>query len=331
MPSKSGSEISVIACYGANEGYMMPKLSIIIPIYNVAPYLNECIDSLMSQTFADFEALFVNDGSTDGSLGILESYAEKDSRIRIFSQPNRGVSAARNLALDNARGEWIAFLDGDDTIDSQWFEKVMRYERDDVDIIHVDAGYCFNARRPADSCDYRTFLRDGWSCLNFVRKNVIGDLRYKERMRFKEDVVFFTALALKTSRIAVAGEKGYNYRKREGSAISVNITDEDCVRFFKEIMRLELPRDDFGRAVGYDLILWVKGRDWHNGYNAHSCPILSFWREGIESGRLKSSDVRWWWRPGLRRWLKTGDLSSLKKMLDFRIKAECVIRGRGIK
>lgn len=327
MLSKSGSEISVIACCGANEGYMMPKLSIVIPIYNVAPYLNECIDSLLLQTFADFEALFVNDGSTDGSLGILESYAEKDSRIRIFSQPNRGVGAARNLALDNARGEWITFLDGDDTIDSRWFEKVMRHKRDDVDIIHVDAEYCFYARRPAHSCDYKTFLRDGWSCLNFVRKNVIGDLRYKEGMRFKEDVVFFTALALKTSRIVLANENGYNYRKREGSAISVNITDEDCSRFYKEMMRLRLPRDDFGRAVGYDLILWVKGRDWRNGYDPRRCPVLSFWRKEIDAGRLKISDVRWWWRFGLYRWLKTGDLSSLKKMLDFRIRAECVIRG----
>lgn len=304
----------------------MPKLSVIIPIYNVAPYLNECIDSLLSQTFADFEALIVNDGSTDGSLGILENYAKKDSRVRIFSQPNRGVSAARNLALENARGEWIAFLDGDDTIDSRWFEKVMRHERDDVDIIHVDAEYCFNARRPADSCDYRTFLRDGWSCLNFVRKNVIGDLRYKEGMRFKEDVVFFTALALKTSRIAVAGEKGYNYRKREGSAISLDITEEDCVSFFKEIMRLELPRDNYGRAVGYDLILWVKGRDWYNGYDASRCPVLSFWREEIEVGRLKVSDVRWWWRFGLRYWLKTGNLYPLKKTLELRIKTENFLR-----
>ena len=304
----------------------MPKLSVIIPIYNVAPYLNECIDSLLSQTFADFEALIVNDGSTDGSLKIIENYATKDSRIRIFSQSNKGVSAARNLALDNARGEWIAFLDGDDTIDSQWFEKVMRHERDDVDIIHVDAEYCFNARRPADSCDYRTFLRDGWSCLNFVRKNVIGDLRYKEGMRFKEDVFFFTALALKTSRIAVAGEKGYNYRKREGSAISLNITEEDCVRFFKEIMRLELPRNDFGRAVGYDLILWVKGRDWRNGYDASRCPVLSFWRDEIEVGRLKVSDVRWWWRFGLRYWLKTGNLYPLKKTLELRIKTENFLR-----
>lgn len=327
MPSKSGSEISVIACCGANEGYMMPKLSIVIPIYNVAPYLNECIDSLLSQTFTDFEAIFVNDGSTDNTLEIVENYAERDRRIRISSQPNKGVSAARNLALDNAQGEWIAFLDGDDTIDPQWFEKMMRHERDGVDIIHADSHYCFNAKRPANSCDYKTFLRDGWSCLNFVRRSIIGDLRYKEGMRFKEDVIFFTALAMKTNNIALVSESGYHYRVREGSAISLKISNEDSLRFYKELSLLGVPRDDFGKAIGYDLVLWVKGRDWSSEYKSQGCPILAFWREGLKIRLLKYSDVRFWWRLGLWRWVKSGDLSWFKKTLDFRIILGSLLRG----
>lgn len=90
------------------------KFSIIIPVYNVDPYLRECLDSVLSQTFSDWEAICVDDGSTDGSGAILDEYAEKDARFRVIHQKNAGVSAARNVALDCARGEWIGFLDADD-------------------------------------------------------------------------------------------------------------------------------------------------------------------------------------------------------------------------
>lgn len=92
----------------------MPKFSIIIPVYNVAPYLRECLDSVLAQTFADWEAICVDDGSTDESGAILDECAARDSRFRVFHKENGGVSSARNLALDNVKGEWIGFLDGDD-------------------------------------------------------------------------------------------------------------------------------------------------------------------------------------------------------------------------
>lgn len=95
---------------------MKPFFSIIIPVYNVAPYLRECLDSVLAQTFIDWECLCVDDGSTDESGTILDEYAQKDPRFRIFHQPNAGVSAARNLGLDNAKGEWTLFVDSDDYI-----------------------------------------------------------------------------------------------------------------------------------------------------------------------------------------------------------------------
>ena len=94
----------------------MPFFSIIIPAYNVAPYLRECLNSVLAQTFTDWEAICVDDGSTDGSGTILDEYAAKDSRFRVFHQSNAGVSAARNKALDEAHGEWFLFLDGDDIL-----------------------------------------------------------------------------------------------------------------------------------------------------------------------------------------------------------------------
>lgn len=90
------------------------KISVIIPIYNTEKYLQECLDSVINQSFADIEIICINDGSTDSSLSILESYAQKDERIKVLSQSNKGQAVARNIGLDLAKGEYIFFLDSDD-------------------------------------------------------------------------------------------------------------------------------------------------------------------------------------------------------------------------
>ena len=92
-------------------------ISIIVPVYNAAPYLPQCLDSLVNQTYRDIEIICVNDGSTDNSLDILKAYAERDSRILVIHQENQGLSDARNKGLKNARGEWVMFVDSDDWID----------------------------------------------------------------------------------------------------------------------------------------------------------------------------------------------------------------------
>ena len=91
-----------------------PLISVIVPVFNTAAYLARCLDSLICQTYSNIEILAVNDGSTDESASILSDYAGKDPRIRVFTQENRGLSAARNTALDAARGDWLMFLDSDD-------------------------------------------------------------------------------------------------------------------------------------------------------------------------------------------------------------------------
>ena len=93
-----------------------PFFSVIVPVYNVAPYLEECLDSVLAQTFTDWECLCTDDGSRDGSDRILDAYARRDPRFRVVHQPNAGVSAARNRALDRLRGQWVWFVDGDDCL-----------------------------------------------------------------------------------------------------------------------------------------------------------------------------------------------------------------------
>jgi glycosyltransferase involved in cell wall biosynthesis len=102
-----------------------PKVSVIIPVYNTAPYLRRCLDSVCGQTLRDIEIICVNDGSTDGSPEILREYAAQDARVRVIDfAGNKGVSIARNTGMDAARGEYIGFVDSDDYIDPYFFDKL---------------------------------------------------------------------------------------------------------------------------------------------------------------------------------------------------------------
>ena len=95
----------------------MPGISVIVPVYKVEKYLHECVDSILAQTFRDFELILVDDGSPDNCGAICDEYAAKDSRIRVIHQENQGLSGARNSGIDVARGEYITFVDADDSIE----------------------------------------------------------------------------------------------------------------------------------------------------------------------------------------------------------------------
>ena len=112
----------------------MHKISIIVPVYNTEKYLRRCVDSILAQTFTDFELLLIDDGSSDRSGVICDEYALKDSRVRVFHKENGGVSSARNLGLDNATGEWISFVDSDDWIDGNYLFDLLIDETCDLNV-----------------------------------------------------------------------------------------------------------------------------------------------------------------------------------------------------
>ena len=103
---------------------MAAKITVIIPVYNVEIYLADCLDSVLQQTLNEIEIICINDGSSDNSLEILKEYARKDSRIIIISQENKGLGSARNRGLEVATGEYVAFLDSDDWVDNNYYEKL---------------------------------------------------------------------------------------------------------------------------------------------------------------------------------------------------------------
>ncbi len=125
-------------------------ISVIIPVYNAEPYLNRCIDSVLASAYSDFEIILVNDGSTDHSPDICRAYAENDIRVVFLSQENRGVSSARNLGLEAARGEWIVFLDSDDFITDDYLSLTAdkAYGQQDL-ILFRFAKHASSASRPA--------------------------------------------------------------------------------------------------------------------------------------------------------------------------------------
>ncbi|MBR2553961.1 MAG: glycosyltransferase family 2 protein [Aeriscardovia sp.] len=103
----------------------MVLVSVIVPVYNTENYLHRCIDSIIQQTFTNFELLLVDDGSTDNSGAICDEYAERDNRVKVFHQSNRGQAAARNFGIKNASGDWICFVDADDAIHCQLLQKLI--------------------------------------------------------------------------------------------------------------------------------------------------------------------------------------------------------------
>lgn len=117
----------------------MPKISVIIPVYNAENYLRECLDSVLAQTFTDFEVLLINDGSTDASGKICDEYAEKDSRIKVFHNENKGVSMTRNFALRKIKGKYSIHIDSDDTVENNYLkELILIAEIEETDMVICD-------------------------------------------------------------------------------------------------------------------------------------------------------------------------------------------------
>ena len=118
----------------------MPEVSVIIPIYNTAAYLRKALDSICGQTLKELEIILIDDGSTDGSRGIIEEYAKRDARIRWYAQPNQGLSVARNRGLLHATGKYMYFMDSDDILDTQALRRCHDLcEKRELDFIFFDA------------------------------------------------------------------------------------------------------------------------------------------------------------------------------------------------
>ena len=192
-----------------------PLVSIIVPVYNAEEYLNRCVDSILSQTITDFELLLIDDGSKDNSGHICDEYSEKDTRVRVFHKTNGGVSSARNIGLDNAKGEWITFVDADDVIracfsDIDWntlsedlvcFPSYSIYDDSTVVLNSIERRDGIYTPAKSFYCGilFEVVLRTTWSKL--FKHSLIADLRFNMNIRIGEDQLFNLQYLHKTKSI----------------------------------------------------------------------------------------------------------------------------------
>lgn len=216
---------------------MTPVFTIIIPIYNVAIWLRDCLDSVLAQVCCDWECICVDDGSTDGGGSVLDRYVEEcknraAGRFKVIHQRNCGVALARNVALDNARGDWVVFLDADDCIQSNVLSRALRAieKHRDVDLLSIGLEY-FNSDLPVvDDClkddivvdisRHILYEVDEKGFTQFIyRRSLIGGLRFPPYV-MGEDRLFKTWILLRASKIVHLNGVEYFYRIRSGSAIN---------------------------------------------------------------------------------------------------------------
>ena len=210
-----------------------PAISVIVPVYKAEKYLRRCVDSLLAQTFQDFEVLLVDDGSPDRSGEICDEYAKKDSRVRVFHKENGGVSSARNVGLDNAIGEFLTFIDADDWIDVDCFEKGFSLlKQGDLDILQYSYKMISEEDESIISVHDYECAPMGWEdfvqrdhflvCVggNFIRMSIVEKhhLRFDERLHLAEDQLFIMTAMTLSRRIAQTKEIYYNYFQNSGSA-----------------------------------------------------------------------------------------------------------------
>ena len=180
-----------------------PTISVIVPVYNAEKYLPRCIESVLAQTFVDWEMLLIDDGSTDASGSICDEYAAKDERIRVFHKENGGVSSARNLGLDNAQGEWITFVDSDDYIEENYLKSfegnldadlvvgnIQMIRKQEVEEVgsHISPGYYNDIKSEVANCLTNLCFLAPWG--KMFRRTLVLGLHFDESMCISEDTKY---------------------------------------------------------------------------------------------------------------------------------------------
>lgn len=221
-------------------------ISVIVPVYNVKPYLEQCLESLLAQSFRDIELIVVDDGSTDGSGEIADRYGKTDGRIRVFHTENRGLSAARNLGLDEARGEWLMFVDPDDWVEPGFCEIPYNAAMENgADLVIFDRAVIgADGARSGDKIGVYGIVsaQKAVGCgrpaaWNKLYKSALFDGIRFPAGRFFEDIATTHKLVYRAERVVILEDALYNYRKREGS-----ISDRKDERVYRDLYLSRLER-----------------------------------------------------------------------------------------
>ncbi|NMD68800.1 glycosyltransferase [Bacillus sp. DNRA2] len=214
---------------------MNPKLSIIVPVYNVEKFLGDCVKSILSQSFKEFELILVNDGSTDRSGVICDEYAKKDQRIQVHHKENGGQSSARNKGIDVAKGQYLGFIDSDDWIHNDMYNilfnkaleakadiaacNIIQYNKDDTKYYFCnDSTECLFDRNSAMGELYLNHRLTFSPCNKIYKRSLFENIRFKEGY-ILEDIDFAYRIIHQSKKVFYTGEALYNYRYNDKSTM----------------------------------------------------------------------------------------------------------------
>ena len=235
----------------------MELISVVVPVYNTKVYIALSIESILAQTYPHLELILIDDGSVDGSGHICDQYAAKDPRVKVIHQNNRGVSHARNVGLNEASGEYIAFVDADDSIAPVYLESLHRLLKDkDAEIAVCDVEYVFESKKDLDIRPYQTdefevvsgseaaqrmlyqkVINSG-PFAKLFRRELFKFIAFSEDIAIGEDLEVNYKLFLKSNKVAINLSKNYFYLQRAGSAMqsSFSIKRRDSIKVLKELL-----------------------------------------------------------------------------------------------
>lgn len=234
------------------------KYSIIVPVYNVEKYIDKCLNSILNQTYENFEVIIVNDGTPDNSQKIIDKYAEKDMRFKAFIKKNGGLSDARNYGLKHVTGDYIFFIDSDDYIEPELLYRIndslisnknidiLKFKLKIVDengkLIRKEKGYNFDGFIDFKKLIDLEFFEPAWSYVyerDFFERN---NFKY-DKGRVHEDFGLTPLVTIMANKIYYLNYYGYNYVQREGSIINSNDSSKiskkcnDTLYFYDEILK----------------------------------------------------------------------------------------------
>lgn len=271
-----------------------PKVSVIIPVYNVEPYLHQCLDSVINQTLKEIEIICVDDGSTDNSLNILKEYAAKDDRITLFAPGHIGTGHCRNIALSVVRGEYIGFVDPDDWIEEEYFEKLYTSKSEDADIVFQTSrietywkeGKEIVIDTPTSQNEYvfrfNTIHHSAHLWSKIFKRSFVEKYNLKNSFTKRSQDLLFTFPALLLAKnIKCINNAKYYYRKGQKSACTVEYTAQDANEVFALYKQIESKIEQFDENM-LSLVKYKKNITLKRMYTTSSDDVQKIIRENAK-------------------------------------------------
>lgn len=229
----------------------MPQISIIVPVYKVEQYLHKCLDSILAQTFTDWECILIDDGSPDNSGAICDEYAQQDSRFRVIHQENKGSAGARNVGLQMAHGIYLICVDSDDWVEPDYLECLYNEaERAGADVVFCDLFQEFNHHTQiaqegkGHGCYVGQLLHEqihGWLPVKLIRRSLLEDngICWVEGLDMCEDVLIMTKVFLHTSKVVHLPIPLYHYRCTHDTSLTRRLNSKKILQLQRLIHEME--------------------------------------------------------------------------------------------